>query len=304
LPQYEERIWTIRRALVWTSNDFATRKIPSARLDAELLISKALGLDRIGLYTDLQRPLQTSELVRIREMVVRRRRYEPVAYILGEKEFYGRVFEVTSDVLVPRPDTELVVERALQVCPKQGVGRVLDLGTGSGAIAVTIASERADALVDATDISLAALEVAARNARKHEVDDRVTVYHGDLFNALSGESRFSDSTNDQRCALYDLVVSNPPYISDEQWEGLASDIRNHEPQIALRAGKDGLDFYRRICASAHRWIVLGGFLVLEVGQGQANAVVEMAASVPGFSNISVFRDFSGIERVVQAEKTS
>lgn len=280
------------------------REIPSARLDAELLISKALGLDRIGIYTDLHRPLQSSELERIREMVVRRRRYEPVAYILGEKEFYGRVFEVTSDVLIPRPDTEIVVERALRLCPDQDVWRVLDLGTGSGAIAVTIASERVNSLVDATDISQAALEVAARNARKHDVSDRVAFHHGDLFNALSEESRRSDSQNYQGSASYDLVVSNPPYIADEQWEGLASDIRNHEPKIALQAGKDGLDIYRRLSASAHQWIKFGGFLLLEVGQGQANAVAEMTASASGFSNIRVFRDFSGIERVVQAEKTS
>jgi release factor glutamine methyltransferase len=304
LPQNEKRIWTIRQALGWISNDFASREIPSPRLDAELLISRALGLDRIGLYTDLERPLQRSELARIHEMVVRRRRYEPVAYILGEKEFFGRVFEVTPDVLIPRPDTELVVERALRVCPQHSAGRVLDLGTGSGAIAVTIASERANLLVDATDISQAALVVAARNARKHEVDDRVRIYHRDLFEAPSGENRFSDSENGLKSALYDLVVSNPPYIADDQWEDLALDIREHEPKIALQAGKDGLDFYRRICTSALEWIALGGFLILEVGQGQASAVVEMAASTRRFSNINVYRDFSGIERVVQAEKAA
>lgn len=297
-------MWTIRQALVWTSNDFAARKMPSPRLDAELLVSRALGLDRIGLYIDLERPLQPKELARIHEMVVRRRRYEPVAYIFGEKEFYGRVFEVTPDVLIPRPDTESVVERALKLCPEHSAGRVLDLGTGSGAIAVTIAAERANLLVDATDISLAALAIASRNARKHEVEDRIRFYNGDLFEALSGESRFFGLADDQEPELYNLVVSNPPYIADEQWEGLASDIRQHEPKIALQAGKDGLDFYRRICASVLEWIAVGGFLLFEVGQGQASAVVEMTASDPRFGNIEVYRDFSGIERVVQAEKTS
>jgi release factor glutamine methyltransferase len=302
LSQNEERIWTIRRALVWTSDDFKGRGISSARLDAELLISRALGVDRVGLYTDLERPLQHSELSRIRELVIRRRKHEPVAYILGEKEFFGRLFDVTPDVLIPRPDTETVVDRILRVCEVNHAGRVLDLGTGSGAIAITVAAERPSVFVDASDISKEALTVAARNAKKHGVDERVDFYLGDLFDALSEKLKFSGTLASRTPVSYDVIVSNPPYIADGQWESLSLDIREFEPQIALRGGIDGLDFYGRLCGPALDLLSSGGVLMLEVGQGQAPAVIGILQSDSRWGEITTHMDFAGIDRVVQARK--
>ncbi|MBN1652228.1 MAG: peptide chain release factor N(5)-glutamine methyltransferase [Deltaproteobacteria bacterium] len=297
-----EQIWTIRAALVWTSRDFESHGISSPRLDAELLISRALGLDRVGLYTDLERPLHGSELSRIRELVLRRRRYEPVAYILGQKEFYGRVFEVTPDVLIPRPDTETLIDRVLDVFAIEHSGRVLDLGTGSGAIAVTLAAERPGALVDATDISSEALEIAKRNAKKHSVEARVAFYHGDLFEPLSKKKQSGNKSTGENELLYDVIVSNPPYIAADQWERLSLEIRRYEPEVALRGGDDGCDFYRRLRSTAVEWLAPGGSLMLEVGKGQAALVIDTLRADSRFEETACYKDFSGIERVVGARK--
>lgn len=215
------RTWTIREVLDWAAQDFAGRGIESPRLDAELLVAKALGIDRVGLYLDLNRPLLEGERSAIRPLVTRRREREPVAYILGHRDFYGRRFAVTPDVLIPRPDTETLVEHALECIPQEAPCRVLDVGTGSGAIAVTIAAERPLATVTATDISEAALRVASKNAELHEVAARVRLEKADL---LGGADQ------------YDVIVSNPPYIASAEIKTLQAEVQEHEPIAALEAG--------------------------------------------------------------------
>lgn len=281
--------WTIRRVVGWSARDFAQRGIASARLDAEVLVAHALGIDRVRLYMDLDRPLQAAELARIRASVARRRRREPVAYIVGAREFYGRRFEVSPAVLVPRPETELLVERALSLLARDARGPALDLGTGSGCIAVTLALERPALEIDATDLSPDALAVAARNAAALGIADRVRLHRGDLFAALP------------RPQSYALVVSNPPYVADSERTLLAPEVRDHEPALALFAGADGLDVLRRLVREAPDWLAPGGTLLVEIGSGQGEAVSALARQA-GLVDVAVHRDLAGHDRVVEARR--
>jgi release factor glutamine methyltransferase len=282
------RTWTIRDVLDWATQDFSARGIESARLDAELLVARALGIDRIGLYLDLHRPLQEAERSAIRPLVARRRDREPVAYILGHRDFFGRRFEVTPDVLIPRPDTETLVEHALAQIPKDAPSRVLDVGTGSGAIAVTLASERPAARITATDISKAALEVAGRNAAAHGVQDRITFEHVDLLRASSP---------------YDVIVSNPPYIARTEVETLQEEVRDHEPDTALFGGEDGLDVIRRLLDVARPAVEAGAHLLIEVGAAQAAAVVDLGIETGAWKRVAVYPDLDRVERVVHLRRT-
>jgi len=282
------RTWTIRDVLDWATRDFSERGIETARLDAELLVANALGIDRIGLYLDLNRPLQEDERSAIRPLVTRRRDREPVAYILGHRDFFGRRFEVTRDVLIPRPDTETLVEHALAQIPVESASRVLDVGTGSGAIAITLAAERPDAMVTATDISEPALEVAARNAATYGVEDRIVFSHVDLV----GDG-----------ASYDVVVSNPPYIATTEVETLEDEVRVHEPGTALYAGQDGLDVVRRLLDVARLVTQPGAHLLIEVGAGQAALAVDIGTELGGWERPSVYLDLDRIERVVHLRRS-
>lgn len=281
------RTWTIREVLEWTAKDFASRGITSARLDAELLVAKALGMDRVGLYLDLNRPLDEIERGEIRLLVARRREREPVAYILGHRDFYGRRFVVTADVLIPRPDTETLAERALECIPKVLGCRVLDVGTGSGALAITIAAERPLADVTATDISTAALEVASKNARRLEVADRIQFQCTDLLE--SGHQ-------------YDVIVSNPPYITRRDMETLPADVRQYEPRLALEAGEDGLDVVRALLAACEPAAQQGSQLLIEIGAGQAASVLDIAKSRSAWELVAVYPDLNRIERVVHLRR--
>jgi release factor glutamine methyltransferase len=281
------RTWTIREVLDWTTQDFAGRGIESPRLDAELLVAKALGTDRVGLYLDLDRPLVDHERSAIRPLVARRREREPVAYILGHRHFYGRRFKVTPDVLIPRPDTETLVEHALQCIPEDAACRVLDVGTGSGAIAATIAAERPLALVTATDISSAALKVASENAERLEVASRIRFERADL---LSGAER------------YDVIVSNPPYIPQSEMAALQVEVREHEPLTALEAGEDGLDVVRALLAAAEPATATGAQMLIEIGAGQAASVVDFAAEHAAWQSVAVYPDLNRIERVVHLRR--
>lgn len=281
------RTWTIREVLDWTAKDFAARGIESARLDAELLVAMALGMDRVGLYLDLDRPLIDSERSAIRPLVARRRDREPVAYILGHRDFYGRRFAVTPDVLIPRPDTETLVEHALQCIPEDAACRVLDVGTGSGAIAVTLAAERPLALVTATDISDAALTVASSNAGRLEVADRIRFVRANL---LTGEEQ------------YDVIVSNPPYIARSDMATLQIEVRDHEPATALEAGQDGLDVVRALLTAAASVTATGAQMLIEIGAGQAPSVADFAASHEAWQLVAVYPDLNRIERVVHLRR--
>jgi len=281
------RTWTIREVLDWTTQDFAGRGIASPRLDAELLVAKALGTDRVGLYLDLNRPLVDRERNAIRPLVARRREREPVAYILGHRDFYGRRFKVTPDVLIPRPDTETLVEHALECIPEDAPCRVLDVGTGSGAIAVTIAAERPLAQVTATDISEAALKIASENAERLEVAGRIRFERANL---LSGAEQ------------YDVIVSNPPYITESEMKTLQAEVREYEPVTALEAGEDGLDVVRALLATAEPVTANGAQMLIEVGSGQAAAVVGFAAEHTAWQPVAVYPDLNRIERVVHLRR--
>lgn len=278
--------WTIQRLLSWMSADFAALGISSPRLDGELLLCRALGCDRVRLYMDITRPLEPRELDAVRALVKRRRAREPVAYILGEKEFYRRPFRVGSGVLVPRPETEVLVDRALEALPR-GATRALDLCTGSGAIAITLAAERPQLQVTATDLSPEALAIARDNAQQLGVAERVELLEGDLYGALRDERPF------------DLIVSNPPYVAEGDWGSLAPEITQHEPRLALLAGGDGLDIIRRICDGAGARLAPAGVLLMEVGAGQARAVVALLQAA-GLQDARTHDDLAGIARVVQA----
>ncbi len=276
--------WSIRRVLAWTTEDFKGRGLGSPRLDAELLIAEVLGLDRVRMYMDLDRPLADEELAAIRALVVRRRAREPVAYILGRRGFYGRDFVVGPAVLVPRPETELVVERALALGGAEA--RVLDLCTGSGAIGLTLAAERPAWTVDLTDVSAEALAVARQNAEALGVEDRTRLLEGDLFAAVPEGAR------------YDLVVANPPYIAAREVPELAPEVRDHEPRLALVSGESGFELHARLLEGVGAVLADGGAVLIEVGAGQAEELARRFREA-GWAHAVTHPDLAGIGRVVE-----
>jgi release factor glutamine methyltransferase len=281
-------VWTIESLLRWAMDDFRARGIESPRLDAEVLLARALGTTRIQLVIDSKRPLAPDELARMREMVRRRRGREPVAYILGEREFYGRMFRVDKRVLVPRPDTETLVDVALARTREVSLSmRALDLCTGSGCVAITLARERPTSSVFAGDVSADALAVARGNALRLGAYN-VALREGDLFGAVDPGRRF------------DLITANPPYIPSGDLPTLQADVRDHEPRLALDGGADGLALLRRVIEGAAAHLVPGGVVALEVGAGEAALVAELFRVAGAFSAIEVRRDGARIERVVSA----
>jgi release factor glutamine methyltransferase len=262
----------------------AVAKVENAHLDAEVLLARACGVSRAMLMTEAVR-LNPEIIRKFRRMVARRAEHEPLAYIIGRKEFFSLDFEVTPAVLIPRPETETLVEESLKFLAPRESPRVLDIGTGSGAVAVGIAMNAMDAHLVATDISEAALEVARHNAIRHRCEDRIDFVHADLF--PEGDARF------------DLIVSNPPYIADTDLEALQPEIRLHEPRLALTAGPEGLDFYRRIAAECHSRLNPAGAVMVEIGAGQAYGVEALFRNA-GFSNIDAVRDLARIDRVISA----
>lgn len=287
---------TVTELLAITADFFQKKGIESPRLDAELLLGKVLGLSRIQLYTHFDQPLQEQELDEFREFVRRRGKREPVAYILGRREFFGREFTVTRDTLVPRPDTEILVETALRLLkeyPLERILRVADICTGTGAIAITIALEmKGRVQVTAADISPGALAVAGINKDKLAADESVTLRQGDLFQALAPGEKFTG------------ILSNPPYISEGEMAALPPEVQA-EPSLALCGGRDGLDFYRRLINEASEYLEPGGFLAVEIGSEQGEPVAELArqAGFCGSAAIEVIRDLSAHPRVVVMKKT-
>ena len=276
----ESTIWTVLKVLDWTKGYLAEKGVENARLEAEWLLCAATGLDRVGLYVNFEKPLSEAELAACRGMVARRARREPLQYILGSQEFFGLDFAVTPAVLIPRHDTEVLVEEALRRAP--GAKRLLDIGTGSGCIAVALAKELPAAEVFAVEKSPEALALAQQNASHHAV--RVTFCEGSLFEPV-GEERF------------DLIVSNPPYIPTADLESLQPEVRDFEPQGALDGGPDGLEFYRLLVPATPAHLSPGGWLMVEVGIGQAAAVWALFEK-SGFGALFTAKDPAGIERVV------
>jgi release factor glutamine methyltransferase len=282
-----DRTWTVLELLRWTTDHFAERGIESPRLDAECLLAEAMGVSRMRLYLDFDKPASAPERDRFRALV-RRRADErvPVAHLLGQKEFWSLPLTVSPDVLSPRPDTETLVSAALDLLPEKDLeARVLDIGTGSGAVALAIARERPKALVTATDVSAAALEIAERNAEALEMSDRFRFVEGDLFEPLADEQ-------------FDLVVSNPPYLAESERSGLAPELA-HEPETALFAGPDGLAVLRELVAGVARQLVPGGGFAVELAPAQAPIVAQWCREA-GLQDVCKHRDLAGRLRVVSA----
>jgi release factor glutamine methyltransferase len=273
--------WTVLKILSWTKEYLAGKGVDNARLEAEWLLSFVLGLDRVGLYVNFDRPLFGSELVLCREMVSRRARREPLQYILGTQEFMGLEFETTNAALIPRHDTETLVEEAAK--RGEGAKKVLDIGTGSGCIVIALAKKLAGTELFGVEQSAATLDLAKRNAAKHGAV--VNMVRGSLFEPFRG-MRFS------------MIVSNPPYVPTGEIAALQPEVRDYEPVDALDGGPDGLDFYRSIIPLAPQHLDTGGWLLFEVGLGQAEQVLELFAGTGRFEELFTKRDPAGIERVV------
>jgi release factor glutamine methyltransferase len=281
-------VWTVSRVVRWAADDFRSRGIESPRLEAELLLALALDTDRMRIIVDSERPLQEVELTRFREVIQRRRKGEPVAYIRGHKEFYGRPFHIDKRVLVPRPDTEILVETALRRTEHASMGgRYLDLCTGSGCVAISVARERPTCKVFAVDLSRDALEVARDNSVRLGAAFQTAWLEGDLFEPLARWPAMK----------FDLITANPPYIAEGDIAQLPADVRAFEPRLALSGGADGLVVTRRIVAEAGAHLRRGGVLALEIGSDQAADVTLMFEGA-GFSAVIVDNDYGGHQRVV------
>ncbi len=283
-----DKIWTIGRILKWTEQYFKDKGIESPRLDAEVLLAHVLEKQRIYLYVHFDEPLQPGELAAYREMIKKRVLRVPVAQILGEKEFMGLTFKVTADTLVPRPDTEILVQAAvdrLRAMAGEEPLRFADIGTGSGAICLSVLHYLSDTVADTVDISPAARAVAEENAASLGLADRVTFHTGDLLQPLSGIS-------------FAAILSNPPYIPEADIATLAPEVRLKEPHTALSGGQDGLDFYRRLAKEAPAMLVPGGFTAFEVGIHQAGDVADLLKANPLIDRTEILPDYAGIDRVV------
>lgn len=279
--------WTVLKVLRWTADYFREKGIESGRRDAEVLLADTLGLDRVGLYLHFDRPLSADELAAYRRLVARRAQREPLQYILGETEFWSLPLRVTPEVLIPRADTEVLVEEALKKVT--GAVGILDVGTGSGAIAIALAHELPEARVEAVDISPAALVLAEENARRNGVAERMHFRQADFYQLQGGP--------------YDLMVANPPYIPATDMDELMPEVRDHEPHLALRGGDaDGLAAYRALAVAAANLLVPGGWLLVEVGIGQAEAVRRLFADA-GLDDCYARDDYAGIPRVVGGRKS-
>lgn len=285
-----EPSWRVIDLLRWTTEHFAARGIPSARLDAEVLLAHALGCPRLALYVEFEKPVTPEERARFRE-AVRRRASErvPVSQLVGRREFWSLPLRVTPAVLTPRPETETLVEAGLELLPdREDEARILDLGTGSGAVALALARERPKAHVTGTDISPSALQIAGENADALQLSDRVRLLEGDLYAPVAGE-------------VFDLIVSNPPYLARAEAEGLPPEL-GHEPEEALFGGEDGLAVLRPLVGGALAHLAPGGGFAVEVDPRQAPEIAE-ACRRAGLVAVAMRRDLAGRPRVVAARRS-
>jgi release factor glutamine methyltransferase len=286
--------WTVLKVLQWAAPYLKERGIDSPRATAEILLAHALHTERVQLYMHHDQPLEKTELAAFKELLRRRLRREPVAYIVGWKGFRTLELKVTPEVLIPRPETEGLVEAALAALsafPNGRTARVLDLGTGSGAIVLALAAEAPGHRYFASDLSPAAMAVARRNAEAAGVSDHVFFWAADWFSALQPVR-----------AVFDLVVSNPPYVASGAIDGLQPEIACHEPRLALDGDADGLRSYRAIIAEAHRHLAPGGRLLLEIGCDQRRAVQQLVEPSGHYAGFECVKDYSGRERVVSVHK--
>ena len=285
-----DAVWTIQRLLAWTADFFRERGIESPRLDAEVLLSALLGRDRMYLYVHFDEPLEPEELARFRGYVKERAAHVPLAYVLGRREFMGLDFRVTRDTLIPRPDTEILVQCAVdflraRMDAGEAACSIADIGTGTGAIALSTLRYTEGTHADAVDISPAAAAVARENAERLGLTERIDIHVGDLLAPLAG-------------GRYDMILSNPPYIPTVDIATLMPEVRSYEPHLALDGGMDGLNIYRRLMADAPALLKEGGAIAVEVGIDEAAAVAALAMAHPRIVRTEILKDLAGIERVV------
>ncbi|SEH23323.1 peptide chain release factor N(5)-glutamine methyltransferase [Selenomonas sp. KH1T6] len=280
-------IWTIGRILKWTEQYFGTKGVESPRLDAEVLLSHVLKKERIFLYVHFDQPLEAEELAAYKALIKQRVEHVPVAYLLGQKEFMGLDFKVTPATLIPRPDTEILVQAAVERLRGRENCSFADIGTGSGAICLSVLSFVPGSHAVTVDISSEARAVAEENAASLGLADRIEFFTGDLLEPVKDRK-------------FTAILSNPPYIPEKDIEGLQAEVRCKEPYGALSGGEDGLNFYRRLCAEAPNLLEEDGFMAFEVGIGQAAVVAKLAEENPLIKRTEILKDLAGIERVVIA----
>lgn len=280
--------WTVKRVLDWTISHLQQHGSDTPRLDAEVLLAHARGCRRVQLYTQYDTELTPAHRAAMRDLVKRRANAEPVAYLVGHREFFSLDFRVTPDVLIPRPETETLVVELIEAARELPSVRILDVGTGSGCIAVALAANLPQASVVAVDTSEPALAVARENAAKHGLAERIAFLHGDLFAPVDPAARF------------DFIISNPPYVTEEEFATLAPDVRDHEPRSALVSGADGLDTIRRLIADAPKFLADGGRLLIEFDPRQANAVCGLIGDDGRYGDATVLKDMNREARGVFA----
>ena len=291
--------WTIKRLLDWTVEHFDQVNSPSSRLDAEVLLAEALDCPRINLYTRFNEVPEEEPMAKYRAWVKRRAAGEPVAYLVGHREFYSLKFFVDNNVLIPRPETEHVVVAALEAAKTIEASplRIIDIGTGSGCVAITLAKQLAEAadnrevVIAATDLSPEAIQVAQKNAEAHEVDSRVRFFTGDLLEALPAGSK-----------PVHMIVSNPPYIGSGEINTLDENVKNHEPHVALFGGEDGTEIIQRLIDQAIPMLLPGGYLIFETSPINIDRCVDLVSKHAQFDSVETERDFGNLKRVVVARR--
>ncbi len=280
------------RLVEWTQKYFQRKAVDSPRLSAEILLAHVLGYDRVKLYTNFDETIGHDSLASFKELVVKRGRGVPVKYLTGHAEFMSLDFVVTPDVLIPRPETELLVEKAIELGSGTPAPAVADIGTGCGNIALSVAVGLPSARIWATDISEPALGIAKTNAERVSVAGRIEFLQGDLYEPLR---KLAEP------AGFDIICSNPPYVPEPQWGTLSPEIRDHEPEIALKAGPDGLKYLIPLIEDAHNLLKPRGSLLLEIGEDQGSRVTAVAARTRAFSAVEVLKDYGGKDRLLVAK---
>lgn len=300
-------MWTSLKLIQWTADYFQKKEVPNPRLDAEILLAHALKCTRVDLYTQHEKKVGEKDLAKFKALVERRAKREPLQYIIGETEFYGLKIQVTPDVLIPRPETELLVEEALKTSPptpllskergaaerRSGEVSILDIGTGSACIAIALAKNLPEAAIVATEYSKEALETARENIGHHGLKDRIRLILSDIapWKQFEAEGR-----------QFDLIVSNPPYIPTDEFPTLQPEVRDFEPRKALDGGPEGLSIIRKILREAPDFIKSNGLLLMEIGENQAEILRREWTTYPSFKPLPFQKDYSGIERILRGQK--
>ena len=285
----QKDVWTVKRLHEWTRDFLKRQGSESPEIETQILMAQALQCRRVELFTRYEQEVSEEKRARLRELIQQRAKGCPVAYLVGHKEFYSLRFEVSPAVLIPRDDSEWIVQECLRMSKGQGAVRVLDLGTGSGNLAVAIARQNKDASVVAVDVSQEALAIAQKNAEAHQVFDRIEFLHGDLFDALRSARSFQ------------FIVSNPPYVKTGELSTLQTEVRDFEPRLALDGGPDGLDVFDRIIAGADNFLEDEGYLILEIGEDQESEARTRIEALGCYKLNPTIRDAKGLSRVLVAK---